>query len=248
MTKLEVFADFFQGYRAFMRQPRDSCLGDLSRFLNRFKSDLPALQKRMREEERLNASRFNLFQALGIERKEKLLHTQLLAHFLNPEAAHGQGFVFLHNFLIAAQSHEGFIAPIEPLEAFQWRVRPEVSVGEGNIIDLFIECPHQRYILVIENKIDAGEQHEQLLRYNRWMEVRRRNYKTRQLIFLTPEGRLPRSSGDSSYICMSYMEDIRKCLKCSLEGILAVPVREVVRQYLAVVENLIGDTENEQPE
>lgn len=243
MSNTVAVAKFLRGYRAFAAQRRKARMSGISGFLKRFKSDLNDLHGRIREEERRCAHRFNIFEALGIERKEELLHTQLLAHLLNPEAAHGQGCVFLDNFFGVAREHQDFKPPLMPIDKLAWRVRPEVPVENGQL-DLLIECAWPPYVLVIENKVDAGEQPRQLQRYSEWMKTHRKSYE-RQLIFLTPEGRDSVSSGGAPYIRMSYKKDIAEFLKRSFDQVKALPVRNVLRQYLAVVKDLKGDTDDE---
>ena len=42
---------------------------------------------------------FNVFSVLGLETKEVILHSKLLAELLNPCGSHGMGIYFLSSFL-----------------------------------------------------------------------------------------------------------------------------------------------------
>jgi hypothetical protein len=213
-------------------------LADIGLFLKGFSHHRKLLQQKKDQEARLCAPYFNIFRLLGIERNEALLHTRFLAELLSPRGSHGQGIVFLKNFFDVAGGKAGFTAPSDLSAGHQWSIQCEVFVGGGNILDLRIENPILRYTCVIENKIDAGEGDEQLSRYARWMMQSRRDYKVRQLVFLTPTGRISKTSGEFSYACLSYRDDLVRMLNASLASISAAPVVEVVKQYLYTVERL----------
>lgn len=208
-------------------------LRGIKQFSRRLRRDLPALERKTRRQALLKAPCFNVFHALHIDRRETILHSPMLAHLLDPTASHGQGSLFLREFFKVAQKKSGFIGPAQPLNADQWSVRTEVYVGNGSI-DLLLECPRQRYLLAIENKVDALEGPAQLWRYYQWMQ-RQSYYTTRQLIFLTLDGREPKSHKGAPYVRLSYRQDIREFLELACEGTLAPCVKEMVSQYIAVL-------------
>jgi hypothetical protein len=226
---------YLLGYRALVDARSDAQTRGIEGYFRRLRVDLPAIQKSLQRQERLHAPHYNIFRALGIERRETILHSPMLAQLLDPTASHGQGCLFLRAFFQVAHANVGITPPVEPLEAQQWIVRTEVYIGDGSI-DLLIECPRQGYVLVIENKIDATEQHAQLWRYYKWMEQKRHDYPTRKLVFLTPTGRAPDSKKPVSCVRMSYQRDIREFLIRSIEQVQAPRVKELVSQYQAILE------------
>jgi PD-(D/E)XK nuclease superfamily len=159
--------------------------------MKRMRAKMPQIISRMREYDRFHATSFNVFRAVGIERKEAIFHTPFLAFLLNPEATHGQGFLFLTAFFDVLRGRKDFVAPRFKIDSAAWQVDSEMPAGQGGIIDLLIECPTNGYVLVLENKIDAAEGDDQLWRYARWIEHSRPQHRTRQVVFLTPEGRAP---------------------------------------------------------
>jgi hypothetical protein len=72
------------------------------------------------------------------------------------------------------------------------QVNTEFNAGKGRNgndlgrMDIVLTC-NPDWIIVIENKVDAGEQADQLLRYAEWLDMQQA-YKDRVLIFLTTTG------------------------------------------------------------
>lgn len=124
---------------------------------------------------------FNLFQVLGIETKETS-HSAFLAELLNPRGSHGQQDRFLRLF----------IQQLPCLREIQWNTQnayakiEEVIPDNNNYgrMDIVIHCGDDA--IIIENKIYAGDQEEQLYRYH---EYGKSNIKGRTiLIYLTLDG------------------------------------------------------------
>lgn len=241
---------YFEGYRTLMGDNGVASVRGFKGFFRRLSKDLPALQKRLRqrelEEGLLFAPHYNIFRVLPIERRETVLHSPMLAHLLDPTASHGQGCLFLRTFFQVAYANTRLSPPSEPLEASEWSVRPEVYIGNGSL-DLLIECLKQKYVLVVENKIDAVEQDSQLSRYYHWMEDNRADYSTRQLVFLTPTGRASDSRTKARYVPMSYHEDILEFLGRAIPKIQPPQVKELVKQYRAVLKDWAQEANDEPP-
>ena len=107
----------------------------------------------------------------------------------------------------------------------------------GNL-DIVIASPTLGYLVVIENKVDAGEQYRQLARYAAWLDEQREDYPSQALIYLTPTGADARTSNDNQYFRLSYREDIASWLDSIAGEIVAPTVRETVRQYQKLVTRL----------
>jgi hypothetical protein len=71
------------------------------------------------------------------------------------------------------------------------------------------------------------------------MDSARYGYACRQLIYLTPGGRPPRFGKGCQCLQFSYGTDIRDFLNAAFEQVQAAPVKEVLRQYLSVVNGLM---------
>ncbi len=220
------------GCRRIENRQRERATTGVVRLMNQMRVAMPLLIKRTQKAEQLNASEFNIFKALRIERRETILHTPLLAFLLNPEESHAQGTLFLKRFIEILGRQKGFVTP-RTIDEQTWEISSEVPVGRYGIIDLLIECGAQNYILVVENKIQADEREHQLRDYALWMKRSRRNW-TRQIALLTLDGRTPTSNEEFHCFAVSYAKEIRQFLNTVLPKIKAPVVQGAVRQYSAI--------------
>ncbi|WP_437675740.1 PD-(D/E)XK nuclease family protein [Sorangium sp. So ce131] len=165
---------------------------------------------------------------LGINRKE-LYHSALLAWLLDPQSRHGLGSRFLEAVLRRCTSD----LPTSDLH----RARPALEVAQGNArADIVVTGPG--LCLVIENKVDAGEQPRQC---DRLFESFGREPGA-LFVFLSPSGRAPETATDSAqgaFHPMSYA-DIASMLRDALAHApwkgATVHGREVASNYLATLE------------
>ena len=252
MTSIADFRAFFDRCRQREHEHADrSTMAGFCDFFQRVGPKLDELLEAARREEALEEAQFapyfNVFRALEIERKEEILHTRMLAHLLSPSGRHGQGLLFLKSFFDAAIEHPEFIPPDGPIEEAHWLVQKEFYIAGVGELDLLIENARKRYIIVIENKIGGNDQVGQLCKYRKWMDDARADYdsRQRQLIYLTPNGRPPISNKGCKCLQFSYSEHIRGFLDAALKEVQAAPVKEIVRQYLAVV-NALTEERDEQ--
>ena len=228
---LRAFLARFEGFK----QQQIQALKPVQDFLARFAAGRDGLIKQEQEWEATAAPRFNLFQTLRIERRETKLHSRFLKELLDPRGCHGQRDYFLKLFLTKIPD---LCRPALPAEPSDWEVRTEEDVGKYGRLDIVLRCRAQRFITVIENKVDAYEGTEQMTRYADWLEEQQGVFTLRNLIFLTPDGRGTTTIERDRCVCVSYHENIREWLTCALESIRATPVCCALEQYLRVVEFL----------
>ena len=112
--------------------------------------------------------------------------------------------------------------------------------SEGGRIDIIIETPKQ--LIVIENKIYASDQENQLMRYNKYCKLQNKRFR---LLYLTLDGSkasIYSSCGlkeKEDYYCISYKVDILKWLENSLILAINFPkVKEVLNQYIKTIKQL----------
>jgi hypothetical protein len=180
---------------------------------------------------RATGDRFNVFQILRIGHLEVKTHSPMLAELLNPKGTHDQGAVFLRLFL----SRFG----ISPFDADASTVRQEYYAGpvtekSGGRLDIVIRDGRGAMIL-IENKIYAGDEDNQMTRYREFNEGAR-------LFYLTLDGRDPSNLSEEklkSFECISYATDIMAWLyDCRKEAVSLPRVRESITQYIHLIEDL----------
>ena len=230
-----------ENLRAFLarfeefKQQQIQALKPVQDLITRFAAGRDGLIKQEREWEATIAPRFNLFQTLRIERRETKLHSRFLAELLDPQGCHVQRDYFLKLFLTKIPDLHRPALPTEPSD---WEVRTEEDVKQYGRLDIVLRCRAQRFITVIENKVDADEGLEQITRYADWLEEQQGAFPLQNLIFLTPDGRVPATIQPERCVRVSYHENIREWLTCALESIRATPVCSALEQYLRVVEYL----------
>jgi hypothetical protein len=207
----------------------------------------PILGKQ-REQDRRLPPNFNIFQVLGHAYREVSTHSALLAHLLDPAASHAQQARFLSIFLQIVQgaaSRQGKERRVpSPQNPWDWRCRPEAPLPDGlGRVDILLRGPD--LLIIIENKIFAGDQKNQLQDYWRFASQEARAYHLRPIvIYLTPDGRRPAHSTreapklEDNLILMSYHEDIYQFIIRSLDALDATSVAEILRQYATLVKGL----------
>lgn len=202
--------------------------------------------ERRRTEKEKKGDFFNIFSILRAETDEVKTHSAFLAELLNPNGTHGQRDLFLKNFL-------KIIAPNEDLITENAEVNIEYSIGpisedykSGGRLDILIRLPKSNYLILIENKIDAGDQPYQLFRYNKYAKETKCEYK---LLYLTKYGHNPSETSTGKidnepfWECISYSQDIKNWLNKCLENIKnASPVAETIRQYIGLINKITNQT------
>lgn len=140
--------------------------------------------KRYEDEDQKTGRRFNVYSIAGIERDEVKTHSAMIAELLNPKGSHGQGDLFLKLFL------ERFFEKSEIENTNKAQVYVETSYGNNGRVD--IEIILNDHYIIIENKVDAGDQPEQLKRYSDIAENVKKYAKDKySLLYLTKYGREP---------------------------------------------------------
>lgn len=195
---------------------------------------------------KITGENFNIFRILDLHTKEVRLHSAFIAELLDTRGTHGLGNVFLKEFVKLIRSRKSNLV-------FDFTIDDTVNVvvekwlgykseTNGGYIDILLTDKYDRNI-IIENKIFAGDQENQLLRYH--------NYKQHAVIvYLTLDGRKPSkySTSDSEsitnkIICISYKTDILQWLEISKQYAVNYPtIRETITQYILNLKHLTDQT------
>lgn len=226
-----------------------SILNDIDKLLRKTEK-INIIRKQKQEDSRKRGERFNVFNTLGVQSNEVRLHSALLAELLNPNGDHGMGSEFLTSFQEAIGLPVDFIDPVKvnEQEMIERVIGPKADTTGGRI-DIIIEDGHNA--LIIENKIYAGDQENQLLRYyNYAMEKFGKGHFL--LIYLTLDGHEPSdfstNNQEIEYKCLSYGDDIINWLQTCVRRAYNRPlIRETITQYINLLKQLTGrDMDKEQ--
>jgi len=191
----------------------------------------------------LTGENFNVFKILGVETKEVRMHSAFIAELLNPDGSHGQGEVFLKLFVEQLN--------IKDFNTEKAKIEVERHVGfitddktEGGYIDI-IATDKNNNAIIIENKIYAGDQENQLKRYYNYGKKNCTNFN---LIYLTLDGKTAsefstNDLNEGDYQKISYATDILNWLEnCKKEAVNHPILRESITQYINLIKYLTGQT------
>lgn len=222
---------------------------------------LIALDKQRKEEARKRGEKYNIFSVLGIETSEVRTHSAFLASLLNPNGNHGVGNAFLDAFV-----KEMNLGGLQ-LDTTNAQVNVEHVTSDGRIDILIFD--NNKKAVIIENKIYAGDQPEQLKRYDDYAKQQFTNgYR---LLYLTLDGHKPSEDStkdlkDNQYFRLAYNNNVNisdedssnsenvisrdllhwleECVKIAYNKPL---VRETIIQYQSLIKSLTGaDMEQEE--
>ena len=212
---------------------------------------IKATEAQQRKADRLQASRFNVFDL--IEPDENKL-SDILADLLDPQGRHGQGDRFLRLLfdriglddaeLSTAQAKIQRAAPTHGIQ--KYRRRLDVLIDAGVLV-------------AIENKVDSWEQPEQVKDYLEHLrECSRDRVIPGRLIYLTPNGRRPESLSPSAcreeeeqqrLFCWSYQKDLRQWLEACRAACQAEKIRWFITDFITYIETkLLRESERDEGE
>lgn len=185
------------------------------------------------QESRLRGEQFNIFHACGVNHYETT-HSAIIAEFLNPQGSHGQGDVYLKEFLDIV----GKNGTLPVFDTSTASVFTEYVVPNGRLDIPITNTKNQA--IIIENKIYAGDQREQLKRYDEFAAEKYHagNYA---ILYLTLWGdeASGQSGKDVKYTCISYKETILKWLERCIQISAQKPlIRETMIQYTNLIKEL----------
>lgn len=186
---------------------------------------------------RLSGENFNLFKILGLVSDEVKVHSAFIAELLNPKGSHGQDDIFLKLFL----NH----FCIKEFDTASAKIEVEKSIGmktdtTGGRLDIYVS-DQKGHDFIIENKIYAGDQQNQLIRYA--------NFSNQKIFYLTLDGHEPNIlscgnlSSEEDFFCISYQEDILKWLElCRKEASTLPLLREGISHYINLIKYLTNQS------
>ncbi len=214
---------------------------------------------KIRKEKFQRGENFNVFNILGLQTNETRTHSAFIAELLSPNGSHGCGSGFLKNFLIHFADRSFNESELDNAD-----IRIELFIGykneeesEGGRIDIAIFIG--KCLFIIENKIYAGDQNKQLLRYENYAKQlkERGSIKDYKLLYLTLDGHeaskgstTEKMQSGKDYFIMSYARDIIAWLNdCKAIAVEKPLVRETIIQYINLIKEITNqDMDTKQQE
>ncbi|WP_281867850.1 PD-(D/E)XK nuclease family protein [Flavobacterium sp. GSB-24] len=199
------------------------------KILNKYQKEISVLS---------SEERFNIFRICGVNHYE-VTHSAILTELLSNNSSHNFGNKFFIAFLKILKK-ENLLSEDYHFSLNNIKVIPEFSIGELGRIDILIKNNDQ--CLVIENKIYANDQKDQLKRYETYA---KNNFEDYKLFYLTLFGddASDNSAQDSNYTTVSYSHTIISWLERCVEISAKNPViRETLIQYINHLKFLTNNT------
>ena len=196
------------------------------------------LNKYQNQISNLSEERFNIFRICGVNHYE-VTHSSIITELLSNNSSHNFGTKFLDAF-IQTLIKDKIIDDDYFFSLQDIKVIPEHSVGEFGRIDILITNINQ--CIIIENKIYANDQQNQLKRYETFA---KQNFKNHLLLYLTLYGDEASefSAKDSDYKLISYGQTMINWLERCVEIAAKNPViRETLIQYINHLKYLTNNT------
>lgn len=197
-----------------------------------------------KEMARLTGADFNIFKVIRVD-EDEVKHSRFIADLLNPKGRHGQGTIFLKLFIDKTLKINNF--NYESAEIVAEKDIGPINKVTGGKIDIYIDDKNGNKI-AIENKINAEDQPNQLIRYH--------NYCPKYLFYLTLYGKEPKPISttfkekqivfeDKDFKLLSYQTDILSWMeKCLKEAVQLPLLREGIAHYINTVKSLTGQSTN----
>ena len=183
---------------------------------------------------------FNIFTILGMERLEVKTHSALIYELLNPKGSHFQGYAYLKIFI-------NDILKIDEFDFNSVKVDRERYIKNFGRMDLVIE--NDQSLIIIEVKIDACDQENQIKRYNQYG---LKNGKKYMILYLTLNGyeasEYSKGNSDIDYKCISFRNEIlrwiNKCIVAERTALLP-GIREILVQYSKLIEKITNQLDED---
>lgn len=207
---------------------------------------LPAfsgLKKELQLANMSEAESFNMFGIMKMDYYEVLLHSPIICTLLNPRGSHAQGVLFYNKFIDNVYSGAD-VSLLKDIRPSNMNVENEMWTQLGQI-DVFIRHidPSNPFALIIENKINAGDQARQLERYYDYAKAIYGIKGTIRMLYLKPlkgdptdfsiNAALLKELTDQGVLkSISYRDNIIPWLKSCLPEVKAPVVKYTIQQYI----------------
>lgn len=185
---------------------------------------------------------FNVFSVLKLQKDEVRLHSRFIAELLDDKGTHQKKSLLCELFLNTWQNED---------ENYKFDLQSYSTKKEYKNIDILLR--NKTHAIIIENKIEARDQEEQLNKY--YNKILNEGYAKDKItvIYLTLDGREPDDNTlgndeelKKKVISLSFKKHITNWVSnCIKESALNPSLRETLKQYLHIIKELTGDTMNE---
>lgn len=235
---------------------------DIQKYFEELRVLIATTDKAKKEIDRLVAPDFSLFSVLW---PDEMRLSNLIAKLLDPSAAHGQGVIFLNEFLEVIKESTGedrnVCSNIETIKKI-WTESSDFKVSTEQTTDLIeasqrrmdIVVGNQTSVLMIENKPWTIDQTNQLEDYNE--HLRKRYGANYIMIYLSDAGRQPSNESlkekdtldlkkSGNLVILSYRPHLTDWLNRCLSIAEPDRVRWILKDFLHYIELTFQQSQDE---
>lgn len=183
---------------------------------------------------------FNIFRVLKLTNKEISTQSKIIAELLNPYSKfHNQSKDFFNLFI------KFVLNDVINLDDYQVKLEYEIKkLGTYGRIDILIEDLKNNKAIIIENKIYAKDQKDQLKRYLNFGDEKYQNRNNFKILYLNPQGSNDHIDTDvkNIVITVSYKKELinwlNECYKIANEDYLKINLHQLIGslKYLTNIE------------
>ncbi len=251
LPSLNAYKRFIAGYKIvkdkIVTQQSDAILAILPKFMEGYYH----IKEKEIYENQNTAPAYNIFKIARFETLETKLHSPFIANLLDPTGSHSQGSLFLESFFqFIPTFNESFL---KTWDYKYLKVTNESNTGFYGNIDIMLRYnnPHHPYLIIIENKIYAGDQELQIEKYYKYAKKSLMLEDSQiKILYLSLTGYAPSKYSISEEECnrlssigvfhnISYEKNIIPWLENVMANIEAPIVKYTVHQYLNTLKSLI---------
>lgn len=227
----EQIKEFFEGVKEVNKLSER----DLDNFFSNLRFRLDIFQEYKKQTDVYLASDFNVFEY--IQPNENRL-SDIIADLLNPDGKHGQGDLFLNEFLRmidASRQYEAQKVNVKREDPTRYIMNP------FRRIDIIIDFDSGDFGIGVENKPWAGEQQDQIRNYKEHLE---KKYKSFILVYLSGDGSEPQSIGkderealkqNGRLKVLTYFDDVKNWLESCYKECKAEKVRWFLTDFIEYI-------------
>ncbi len=189
---------------------------------------------------------YNIFSLLDIERKEYEVHEKMIYNILTFPFDKRISKLFIRKFMEVMEMPGPYIET-------EWDVIKEYATVDYGRIDLFFqskENKNNRKCIIVELKIDAQDQHEQLYRYAEYVSEKM-GIKDFRIVYITLDGH-GASEQSLGLVDKNKVKDnisyvyIKKWLDMCVNVCKEQEIEDsFIKQYIKLIEKIYGDNEME---
>ena len=216
------------------------------------KNDLEILKEFINDkeaQEKFNAIKnsvmdFNIFEITGLGNQE-IKHSNTLA-WLFGDNEHELKYQILERFLkFTLKNSNNTSESYENLEKYLKIQEKNIRVfRESDNIDLLAIDENNKFVITIENKVEADEGEEQLLKYRKFIDDKYNDFE-RIYIFLTKDGRLPADETERGWWLIATYKMVSKNIESLLNKnqTISEKAKIILLSYIDLLkgENIVED-------